>query len=99
MRALYNHTSSGDSQLTFLTDDIIVLYGDKKDGWHYGHNTRTKQWVCLIALAVHADTKFNLIDKMDIKISQQKDVVYGSCPLPVGTNQQELVIHCGNIFD
>lgn len=43
VKALYNHEGDEDSQLSFTAGDIIALYGDKKDGWHYGLNTRTKQ--------------------------------------------------------
>ena len=44
---MYSHEGSGDNQLAFVEDDILLLYGEMKDGWQYGLNTRTKQYVCI----------------------------------------------------
>lgn len=48
VKALYNHQGEGSNQLTFTQGDILLLYGEKRDGWHYGQNTRTKGLVLAI---------------------------------------------------
>lgn len=45
VKAMYSHKGEGDNQLAFVEDDILLLYGEKRDGWHYGQNSRTKQYV------------------------------------------------------
>ncbi|XP_064595613.1 brain-specific angiogenesis inhibitor 1-associated protein 2-like isoform X2 [Liolophura sinensis] len=44
VRAVYNHSAEGESQLNFVEGDVISLLGDKSDGWHYGHNSRTSKY-------------------------------------------------------
>ncbi|KAF6028207.1 hypothetical protein EB796_013476 [Bugula neritina] len=44
VRALYSHEGNDDNQLSFREDDILLLHGNKRDGWHYGQNIRTKQY-------------------------------------------------------
>ncbi|XP_067945733.1 BAR/IMD domain-containing adapter protein 2-like [Watersipora subatra] len=43
VRAVYSHEGAGDNQLAFVEDDIILLFGNKRDGWQYGQNARTKE--------------------------------------------------------
>lgn len=50
VRAVYNHSAEGESQLNFVEGDVISLLGDKSDGWHYGHNSRTSKFVHLPAI-------------------------------------------------
>ncbi|XP_064631354.1 brain-specific angiogenesis inhibitor 1-associated protein 2-like isoform X2 [Lineus longissimus] len=44
VRAMYTHIANGDHQLSFTEGDIITLVGDRKDGWHYGENTRSGRY-------------------------------------------------------
>ncbi|KAL3877352.1 hypothetical protein ACJMK2_035074 [Sinanodonta woodiana] len=44
MRALYSHTGETDEQLGFAEGDIIVLVGEKSDGWQYGQNLRSGRY-------------------------------------------------------
>ena len=44
VRALYTHSGVGDTQLSFVTGDIIMLIGEARGGWQYGENTRTHRY-------------------------------------------------------
>ena len=44
VRALYTHSGIGDTQLSFVTGDVIMLIGEARGGWQYGENTRTHRY-------------------------------------------------------
>lgn len=39
VQAIYSHIAKTETQLNFQEGDILVLIGEKSDGWHYGYNT------------------------------------------------------------
>ena len=43
VRALYTHTANTDTQLSFCEGDIILVIGEKREGWQYGENIKTNR--------------------------------------------------------
>ncbi|XP_052262646.1 brain-specific angiogenesis inhibitor 1-associated protein 2-like isoform X2 [Dreissena polymorpha] len=41
VQATYNFTATQENQMSFTDGDIIVLMGEKSEGWQYGHNMNT----------------------------------------------------------
>ena len=41
VRAVYTFAATVETQLSFNEGDILVLLGEKSDGWQYGQNTKT----------------------------------------------------------
>ena len=41
VRAVYTFAATVETQLSFNEGDILVLLGEKSEGWQYGQNTKT----------------------------------------------------------
>lgn len=44
VQAIYPHSAKSETQMSFQEGDVIMLIGEKSDGWHYGYNTNDRRY-------------------------------------------------------
>ena len=70
VQAMYSFEASIGNQLSFLEGDIIGVMGEISDGWQYGQNMRSQQYVYTVMISGNEPftaTNFKLIKQHETK--------------------------------